>query len=200
METFFENVYENNEWGNNNNQYYKGSSGGGSGLNYNIDTYIPFLQNFIKDNKIKTIVDLGCGDFVCGKNIYDTLDDISYTGYDIYIKIIEYNLKLFTLPKYNFIYSDFYNNKETLKNADLCILKDVLQHWKIEEIYNFMDYIIESKKFKYILIINCCNQKSNDFNNENRSSPLSIDYLPLKKYNPVKLYNYNTKEVSLIKN
>ena len=28
--------------------------------------------------------------------------------------------------------------------------------------------------------------------------PLSYDYLPLKKYNPTKLYNYNSKEISVI--
>jgi hypothetical protein len=198
MDTFFTNIYENNEWGNNNNPYYKGSSGGGSEINYNINTYIPFLQSFIIDNSIKTIVDLGCGDFVCGKYIYDILD-ISYIGYDIYKKVIEYNSNTYALPKYKFVYLDFYNNKEKIENADLCILKDVLQHWKIEEIYDFMDYITQNKKFKYILIINCCNQTNDDFDNEQRSKPLSIDYLPLKKYNPVKLYNYNTKEVSLIR-
>ena len=42
---------------------YNGSSGGGSDLDYNKDTYVPFLKKFIVDNNIKNIVDLGCGDF-----------------------------------------------------------------------------------------------------------------------------------------
>lgn len=55
-------------WGNNNNEY-KGSSGGGSDVYLNKDTYVQVLKNFINTNGIKTVVDLGCGDFRCGKLI-----------------------------------------------------------------------------------------------------------------------------------
>jgi hypothetical protein len=44
----------------------------------------------INDNNIKNIVDLGCGDFICGKIIYDDLD-ILYTGYDTYKKVVDSN-------------------------------------------------------------------------------------------------------------
>ena len=60
MEQCFTNVYENNSWGNNNNAEYNGS-GEGSAINYNENTYIPFLKKFITNNI--NIVDLGCGDF-----------------------------------------------------------------------------------------------------------------------------------------
>ena len=197
MEDHFTNIYEKNEWGNNNNNYYRGRSGGGSTIDYNKDSYIPFLKNFIVNYKIKNIVDIGCGDFLCGKLIYDDLD-IVYTGYDIYKPIIEYNLIHYSLPKYFFIHLDIYNNKNSIISADLCILKDIIQHWNINEIYTFLDYLVYNKLFKYILICNCCNQIEDNPNNDNRSTPLSINYYPLKKYNPVKLFNYNTKEVSLI--
>lgn len=64
----------------------------------------------------------------------------------------------------------------------------------------FLDYLVNNKLFKYILICNCCNQTEDNPNpnNDNRSTPLSIHFFPLKKYNPIKLYNYYTKEVSLI--
>jgi hypothetical protein len=52
--------------------------------------------------------------------------------------------------------------------------------------------------FKYILICNCCNQTEDTPNNNDRSTPLSSNFFPLKKYNPVKLYSYHTKEVSVI--
>jgi len=78
-------------------------------------------------------------------------------------------------------------------------LKDVIQHWSLENIYNFLDYLVESKKCKYILICNCCRQKQDDTDIINGSfRNLSCDYFPLKKYNPKKLYNYHTKEVSVI--
>ncbi len=197
MEYIFTNIYEKKIWGNNCNPEYNGSSGGGSEINYNKDTYVPFLKKFIVDNHIKNIVDLGCGDFKCGKLIYHDLD-VTYTGYDTYKKIVDCNLKHNSSSKYIFKHLDFFNNKECIINGDLCVLKDVLQHWKMDEIYTFLDYLVENKIFKYILICNCCNQKKDNPENEHRSTPLSIDFYPLRKYNPVKLYNYRSKEVSVI--
>ena len=199
MENIFTNVYENSIWGNNNNDKYNGSSGSGSDIDYNKDTYIPFLKKFIVDNNIKNIVDLGCGDFKCGKLLYDDLD-ILYTGYDTYKKIIDYHSQQYSLQKYSFINLDFYNNKESIISGDICILKDVIQHWSLDNIYKFLDYLVEYKKFKYILICNCCNQTEDNLDIQNGGCrTLSCDYLPLKKYNPIKLYNYHSKEVSVIK-
>ena len=197
MESYFTNVYENKIWGNNNESGYAGSSGGGSDVDVNKDTYIHFLKRFIMEKDIKTIVDLGCGDFRCGPLIFNDLD-VLYTGYDTYKKVVEFNAEKHSMPKYSFKHLDLFAEKEDIEYADLCILKDVLQHWKTEEIYNFMDYMISSKKFKYILITNCCNQMYDNPENEGRSTPLSCAFFPLKKYNPVKLFNYSTKEVSLI--
>jgi hypothetical protein len=156
------------------------------------------LKKVITDNNIKNVVDLGCGDFRCGKLIYDDLD-VSYTGYDAYKKVIDYNSSQCALPKYSFIHLDFCNNKSSIINGDMCILKDVIQHWSLDNIYTFLDYLVENKKFKYILICNCCNQPRDNTNITNGDfRPLSCEYLPLKKYNPRKLYNYKSKEVCVI--
>lgn len=198
MEKIFTEIYENSVWGDNYNPRYNGSSGGGSEISYNKNTYVPFLKKFITDNNIKTVVDLGCGDFVCGHLIYNSLD-IIYTGYDAYQKIIDYNSNQYSTPKYNFIHLDFCNNKEKIINGDLCILKDVLQHWSIENIYNFLDYLIENKKFKFILICNCSHQrKDNEDIQIGDFRPLTYSLYPLKKYAPKKLFDYNSKEVSII--
>ena len=94
---------------------------------------------------------------------------------------------------------DFCNNKETIIEGELCILKDVIQHWSLKNIYNFLDYLIEHKKFKYILICNCCNQTTDNTDiKDGDFRCLSCDYLPLKKYNPTKIFNYQSKEVSFI--
>jgi len=84
--------------------------------------------------------------------------------------------------------------------GDICILKDVIQHWSLNEIYLFLDYLTESKKFKYILLVNCCNQKKdNPYCWTGNFRHLSCNFFPLKKYNAIKIDNYNTKEVSIIK-
>lgn len=198
MEQIFTYIYENKLWGNNYNNHYNGSSGEGSSINYNKDSYVLFLKKFIQDNSITSVVDLGCGDFICGPYIYSDLN-VSYKGYDIYKKVVDFNSSQYPKTKFEFIHLDFYNNKEEIQGGDLCILKDVIQHWSLNQIYNFLDYLVESKKFKYILICNCAYQKEDNTDiSIGQFRCLSCDYLPLKKYNPIKIYTYNTKEVSLI--
>jgi hypothetical protein len=198
--TIFTDIYENCVWGNNYETEYNGTSGLGSEINYNKD-YIFFLKKFIVKNNVSKITDLGCGDFKCGKSIYDNLENINYLGYDAYDKIVNNNNNLYDKNKYKFIHLDFYNERHKIEESELCIIKDVLQHWKLNEIYIFLDYLLNTKKFKYILICNCCDQKEDnteiitgDFR------PLSCNFFPLKRYKPIKLYNYNSKEISLIKN
>ena len=198
MEQIFTNVYESKLWGDNTNKEYNGGSGPGSSIYYNKDNYVPFLKKFITENNIKNIVDLGCGDFTCGKIIYDDLN-VLYTGYDTYKKIIDYNSKTYLLPKYSFIHLDFCYNKENIIDGELYILKDVIQHWSLDNIYTFLDYLVGHKKFRYILICNCCGQTQDDTNiTTGDYRQLSCEYLPLKKYNARKLYNYYGKEVSII--
>ena len=194
MESIFTNIYETNHWGSNEMAEYRGSSGWGSKYH---KEYSDFLRKFIKDNNINKIVDLGSGDFVAGEEMYKDMS-INYIGYDVYKKVVDYNNEKYK-NKYNFIHLDFYNKKEQLQSADLCIIKDVLQHWETDEIYNFLDYITNNKLYKYILIINCCCQTVDDAKIAHQFRTLNCSHFPLKKYNPIKLLNYSTKEISLIK-
>lgn len=202
MEHFFTNIYQRKLWGDNRNTRYAGSSGPGSSLQYNKATYIPFVKKYILENGIKTVADLGCGDFMCGPSIYDDLE-VVYHGYDTYRDIIQYNSTRYPPPKYRFSHLDFYTYKERIEPADLCILKDVLQHWNLDEIEPFLDYLVDKRLFTYILITNCSAQKVDNPIADtslpgHRVTQLSSEFLPLKKYNPVRLFKYNTKEVSVI--
>lgn len=195
----FTNIYENKIWGDDEDPSYSGSSGSGSSIEESLNRYFPFLYNFIISNNIESVVDLGCGSCKSGEYIYSEIPSCHYTGYDAYHKIIEANKLKYSNQQFEFIHKDFYAEKESLQPADLCILKDVLQHWSLEKIYTFMDYVTQSKKYKYILLINCSSQSQDDTDIiTGGGRPLSCDYLPLKKYSPEKLLCYNTKEISLI--
>ena len=201
----FTKIYETKHWGNNCNNNYSGSSGSGSEIFTQINTYVPFLVNFINENNIKTIIDLGCGDFKIGQLMYDKLD-IEYIGYDAYSKIIDFHNNqdyAVNSNKYKFMHLDFYGNKEQIEGCDLCIVKDVLMHWELKKIYDFLDYLTTCNKFKYIIICNDYINSSDDSNiMDGQWRPLSAVFYPLKKYNPNILYKYNAnnsnKEISLI--
>jgi len=203
----FTEVYETNQWGDNHNPNYEGSSGVGSKLWYNKNTYIPFIRNFLINNKINSVVDLGCGDFLIGEEIYKDMN-LNYIGYDAYKGVIDYNNDKFKKHKnFHFIHSDFTLVKErkNIKYADLCIIKDVLQHLPTKIIIKFMDYITKTHKFKYILLINCYNTTQENTKTYRKDivggefSSLSALRYPLLKYNAEVIYKWDTKEVSLIK-
>ncbi len=115
------------------------------------------------------------------------------------IKIIDYNTKNHDPKKYKFIHLDFCDKKEEIENADLCIIKDVIQHWPLKYIYDFLDYLILNKKFKYVLITNCCYQKEDNTDiMSGQFRPLNSAFYPLRKYSTRPIYYYASKEVSVL--
>lgn len=124
----------------------EGSSGNGSKFE-NAKTYVTFLQNFLIENNIKTVVDAGCGDWELSKHI--NWQGINYIGYDIVDFIIEKDIQKYASPNIRFICSNFLSIE--LPKADLLICKHVLQHLSNKDIFSFLKQI---SKFKYCLITN----------------------------------------------
>lgn len=194
MEAVFSGIYERSFWGSNMNPAYRGSSGSGSDPDYN-RPYINWLRGFIKENQLKTIVDLGCGDFRSGPLIYEGLP-ISYTGLDVYRPLIE-SLQI-EYPAFQFRHLDFFEDRANIPGGDLCILKDVLQHWSNQDIQIFLDSLIRSQKFRWILVCNCAQQKRVKNIKTGYHRQLSAAFRPLCLFNPTVVFWYATKEVSLI--
>lgn len=193
----FTNIYEECRWGTNGNSEYQGSSGDGSWVS-KCQVYITFLKDFIRNHQIRKVIDLGCGDFVAGDIIYRDLD-VSYVGYDAYKKLIDYHSRCYDGNKFRFRHIDIVEERHKIESGDLCILKDVLQHIETSEIYTILDDLTRHQKFKYILILNCCNQERDDQDLDHTSCrPLHTNYYPLKKYSPRSHLRYSTKELSII--
>ena len=198
MDKLFTFIYENCVWGNDKSSYYSGSSGIGSYLLYNTE-YISFLRQFIKDNNIIIVNDLGCGSFLFGPAIYDDIE-IIYNGYDIYKPLIDMNNLNSIQYKTHFFLLDFYNEMEKIPYSDLIIIKDVFSNWNNECINNLLNYIITNKKCKYILITNCFYQTSDNLDVQlGYFRPLTSIMSPLKDFGATPIFYYRTKEVSLIK-
>ena len=103
-------------------------------------------------------------------------------------------------PKYSFDFLDAATNMKDIKPADMCIIKDVLQHWPTENIIALLDYVIENRIFKYILITNCCCQveEARSYMKFGGWGPLLSTMYPLNKYNPEEILRYHSKQISLI--
>jgi len=194
IEQVFQDIYDNRKWGT--NFANMGSSGPGSNMSQARE-YFTFLQEFIDINEIKSIQDIGCGDFQFMRHL-KLPEGCKYLGIDCVKSLIKFNNKEFGTENIKFKYKEL--SKHTFDYADLYILKDTLQHLNNDILYNFLDYVTENKLCKYLLITNCNHQQYDDQDLEKigETRPLNGRMYPLKKYNPVILKEYNGKQVNLI--
>jgi SAM-dependent methyltransferase len=174
MKDTFEKIYQQNEW------HY--GSGEGSLIKYT-ESYINFLQNFFKENNIKSVVDLGCGDWQFSQFIDWT--GIRYYGCDLVESVIDNNKKHYSQP--NISFHLLQENNVELPDADLFIAKDVLQHWSNKSIKEFIPKL---SKYPLSLITNCINPR--------RGLTVNIDIAD-GEFRPLDLrlspFNLNAEEV-----
>jgi len=141
MSKRFEEIYATNEWGH--------GSGEGS-LPVHTRGYVAFLQAFLAENSITSVVDMGCGDWQFSRSIQ--WGNIRYRGYDVVRSVIEENTRKYSAPNISFhLYS---GNADELPPADLLISKDVLQHLSDNTITKVLPSL---NRFRYSLLTNCVN-------------------------------------------
>lgn len=184
-------IYDNKVWGE--------GSGGGSNPENNTE-YISFLQEFLREKQIKSVVDFGCGDWQFSQLI--DWSGIDYIGIDCVKSIITENRIKFTNQSF-YLSNEIPEKIKGRKMADVLILKDVLQHWTDESIISFINKNLI--RFKYILITNSKGTMHWQ-HNEHKSiitRPISALEYPLNQYNidVLRLLEQNPndiKEISLI--
>ncbi|HWF65181.1 MAG TPA: class I SAM-dependent methyltransferase [Rhizomicrobium sp.] len=120
----FDNIYRNDLW--------RCGSGSGSREELTRD-YRTFLQNFMRENRIASVVDLGCGDWQFSRHMDWT--GIDYTGVDV-SSVVLAATKAFSREGVRFLHANAVT--DPLPAADLLIAKDVLQHWSNADILAFL--------------------------------------------------------------
>jgi 2-polyprenyl-3-methyl-5-hydroxy-6-metoxy-1,4-benzoquinol methylase len=140
----FTQIYQKSLWGK--NSHGEGCSGDGSSL-VNATPYMNFLQTFMQEHDIKSVVDVGCGDWEFSKHMDWT--GITYIGIDVVPTVVKKNNALYKNKKCSFICKDV--TKKSLPKGDLLICKDVLQHLTTQDIKAVCR---QFQKFKYCLITN----------------------------------------------
>ena len=194
----FTNIYNNAVWGKNNQG--EGFSGGGSTFEKTVK-YRKLLQNFLKEKNIKSVVDIGCGDWEFSK--YINWDGIDYIGFDVVDWVIKNDISRFSNDHIHFFTSNFLD--EDLPEADLLLCKHVLQHLSNEDV---LKLIPQFKKYKYCLVTNEVDRHSLTSNNVDikpggcrtidlTRAPFNIRGKKLLSYSP---QNFEMHQVLLIEN
>jgi SAM-dependent methyltransferase len=140
----FESIYQKHLWGV--NAQGVGHSGPGSTM-ASTKIYRVFLQDFLADHDIRSVIDAGCGDWEFSQAI--DWSGIDYFGCDIVEPIISENKKRYGAQNIHFFTCDIVTTE--LPTADLLIVKDVLQHLSYRDINQFLKQL---PKYKHVLIIN----------------------------------------------
>lgn len=133
----FDEIYATSYWGN--------GSGEGSSLDATLP-YKKFLENFIKSKGVRSVVDLGCGDWQFSQFV--DFSGATYQGFDVANSVINENRKKYSTENVEFSLLGDYCN---LPPADLLLCKDVLQHLSNEEIAKVLNVL---PNYKYALITN----------------------------------------------
>ncbi|OYV35430.1 MAG: hypothetical protein B7Z80_18415 [Rhodospirillales bacterium 20-64-7] len=138
VQSAFAKVYADGKWGN--------GSGPGS-LPKNTVSYRALLENFMADNGIRTVTDLGCGDWQISRHV--NWSGVQYTGLDAVPDVIANNLKAFGSVNIAF---DVSTQPGDLKGGDLLIAKEVLQHLPNALIVAYLEAI--KTRYRFALVTN----------------------------------------------
>ena len=137
----FREIYQKNKWGRGDKKFF---SGIGS-LPGNTDAYVTFVNHFIKDNGVRSIVDLGCGDFQVGQRI--VTEGNKYIGCDVVPELVDYNSNQFGNENVSFRVCNIID--DALPDGDLCLIRQVFQHLSND---NINAVISKLNQYRFILI------------------------------------------------
>lgn len=185
MEERFTKIYDKSVWGKN----WKGEGGSGKGDGQSPDSkyYINLVIEVIKKHNIKSVCDIGCGDWKASRFIPWKELGVDYHGVDVVKSVVEKNNAEYGNDNISFHHGDILTFP--CENYDLVLIKDVLQHFKDEDVLNVCDKIILDNNF--VLMTNGYKfgrspQKNNwikrDINNQYSYHPIDIEKEPLVKY------------------
>ncbi len=128
----------------NNYEFYSGI--GSHNVEF-VKNYTDNVKLFLKRFPSKpNVIDLGCGDFAVGSILRKSCNN--YIAVDIFDKLINKNKKIYKNLNVDFRTLDI--TKDNLPDADVCFLRQVLQHLSNDLIMKFL--ILIKNKYKYLII------------------------------------------------
>jgi SAM-dependent methyltransferase len=134
----FGEVYQNNLWGGEQGSFYSGPGSTADAA----ARYAEGISDFIRDRGIRSIVDLGCGDFRVARMFVN--DAISYTGVDIVEPLVRENIARFRSDNIDFRHVDIINDR--LPEGELALVREVFQHLSNAQIQQILPKL---RHFRY---------------------------------------------------
>ena len=138
----FQQVYATGMWDPSSTAAFDSGRGSGGAA---AENYTALVLDFIRAQQIKSITDLGCGDFRIGARLAPSVD--RYTGVDIVPELIDYHQSHSSNDRVQFACRNLLT--DALPPADLCLLRQVLQHLSNEEIETALGRV---SQYKFVLI------------------------------------------------
>lgn len=96
---------------------------------------------------IKSIVEVGCGDFNFGRHLMDRMPTVSYDGFDVSDVIVTRNRDFYTLPRVR-----FHPMAQLVPWSDLLMCVDVLFHVREDEDYKALLEMLKDGWRKYLAV------------------------------------------------
>jgi SAM-dependent methyltransferase len=125
----FRSIYRNSTWA-----FGQSKSGPGSDPKPT-RRFRRFLAGFLRQRDVRSVVDLGCGDWTSTRLI--DWSGIDYLGLDVVPEVVQANRQRHARPGIRFDVADLASD-DPLPPADLAICKDVLQHLPIADVRRFL--------------------------------------------------------------
>lgn len=176
-----------------------GAWGSGCGPGATLDFCQPlinFLTPHFAERKVKTLCDLGCGDFQWQPSLVANTG-VKYIGVDCIDALIEQNSAQYPRPAYEFRSIDFAATPAAqLPEADVYLIKDVLQHWTSDDVNQFLVELLIARPSAEVLVINCVNQETDKRDIQTgQFEPLNKSRYPLNEFNVEELFAFHSKVV-----
>jgi SAM-dependent methyltransferase len=127
----FGEIYRDGLWGGDRGQFY---SGAGSDDEVSAE-YVAIVRKYIDDHDIRSIVDLGCGDFRVGRQLLRP--GISYVGVDLVPQLIDSHQKQFGSETVRFMVGNI--SEDALPDGQLYLVRQVLQHLSNAQVGQALD-------------------------------------------------------------
>ena len=179
----FEMIYNENFWESN-----ESSSGIGSEIK-NTKEALKAIKLVIKQYKIKSIIDIPCGDFNWLKET--DLGSISYIGVDIVDDIVDNNKQNYGRENIEFTKMNIL--EDTFSEHDLILCRDLLVHFSFKDIFRTIDNIISSKS-KFLLTTSFTLLKENRDIFTGNWRPINLLIPPFSLPKPIKVINEKCTE------